>query len=85
VASRIDYEAIQTVTFTARAYDGNNYLTDQYADQQFTVNIININDNTPKFSQQFYESDILENSTDRQTVTTVSATDQDFYPYGDVR
>ncbi|KAF6041176.1 hypothetical protein EB796_000514 [Bugula neritina] len=85
VASRVDYEAIQTVTFTARAYDGNNYLTDQYADQQFTVNIININDNTPKFSQQFYESDISENSTDRQTVTTVSATDQDFYPYGDVR
>ena len=85
VAGRVDYESVQAITFTVRVSDGADEGIARTTDQRFSVSVININDNKPQFSQEYYEAEISENTTDRQTVTTVTATDADLSPYGEVR
>ena len=85
VAGRVDYESVQAITFTVRASDGTDEGIARTTDQRFSVSVININDNKPQFSQEYYEAEISEDTTNRQTVTTVTATDADLSPYGEVR
>lgn len=85
VSSRIDYETVQTVTFTATARDRDDSVLSHSTTHQFSVNVININDNTPVFSEPYYEAEVLENRTQRQNAVTVIATDLDLPAYGDVR
>lgn len=83
MAGRIDYEAVQRLNVTVRASDQGN--PPRSSEREFSIAVININDHTPKFSQPFYEAEILENSTVRQSVVTVQASDLDLSPYGDVK
>ena len=85
VASRLDYESVQVISILVRASDGTDEGAARTTDQRFSVSVININDNKPQFSQEYYEAEIDENTTARQIVTTVSATDGDLSPYGEVR
>lgn len=85
MVGRIDYEAVQSISFTASASDRESGLLARTTVQQFTVSVININDNGPRFSQPYYEAELRENVTSRQTVVSVLATDLDLSPYGDVR
>lgn len=85
MASRIDYESVQVVNITVRASDRTAGGPSLYTDQVFSFRVVNINDNRPLFTQQYYEAEIRENITNRQTVVTVLATDLDLHPYGDVR
>lgn len=81
--SRIDYESRQSINVTVRASDSG--IPPKTTEQLFTIDIININDNLPIFSEPFYEAEINENATVRQNVITVSASDLDLPPYGAVK
>ncbi|XP_067945562.1 cadherin-87A-like [Watersipora subatra] len=83
VAGRIDYEVVQTLRFTAEARDRRtNGRLAHTVRQEFTVDVVNINDNQPKFNQDYYQVELLENITSRQSVVNVVATDLDLPPYG---
>ena len=52
--------------------------------RQVTVNVIDINDNTPEFSESTYETVVVENATTGETVLIVMATDDDTGSNGQV-
>lgn len=83
VADRIDYESVQAINITVRASDSGNPA--KSTEQLFTIEVVNINDNVPIFTKPYYEAEISENSTLRQNVITVSASDIDLPPYGTVK
>lgn len=86
VADRIDYESVQAISFTARARDrADGGVLSLSTQHDFVVNVVNINDHQPVFSESYYEVEIRENVTSQQTVVSVLATDLDLYPYGDIR
>nr|CAD7400227.1 unnamed protein product [Timema poppensis] len=72
---RIDYEKMKTLNFTIVAYDSGKPQKSASAD--VTVNIINVNDMDPVFSQSSYDAEVLENSPAGTHVVTVTATDAD--------
>nr|CAD7573732.1 unnamed protein product [Timema californicum] len=72
---RIDYEKMKTLNFTIVAYDSGKPQKSASAD--VTVNIINVNDMDPVFSQSSYDAEVLENSPAGTHVVTVNATDAD--------
>ena len=49
-----------------------------------TVNITDINDNRPLFSESSYETAIVENTTTGETVLVVRATDSDSGSNGEI-
>ncbi len=71
-----DYESGTTqYTLTVQANDGQNN-----ANAQVTININNLNDNSPQFSQSFYTFSLNENADGNSnpvTIGTVTATDED--------
>ena len=73
VAGTVDYETTPTYTLTVRASDGSLSST-----ANFTVNVTNVNDNTPTIAAQTLS--VAENSAAGTTVGTVAATDADGDP-----
>ena len=69
----LDYEIQQSVNFTVVASDSGT--PPQSAEEQATITILNINDNSPQFSQDTYQFNVTENSILNVEVT---ATDADF-------
>ena len=68
----LDYELQQSLNFTVIASDSGS--PPQSAEQQALITILNVNDNSPKFSQDSYEFSIPENS---MLSIEVVATDED--------
>ncbi|GFG39325.1 hypothetical protein Cfor_05830, partial [Coptotermes formosanus] len=79
---RIDYETVKRLNFTVVAYDSG--IPQKSATAYVTVNVININDMHPVFSERMYEATVIENSPEKTPVITVNATDGDEGVYGNV-
>ncbi|KAI5703141.1 hypothetical protein M8J75_008227 [Diaphorina citri] len=82
IQSRLDYETIQSVNFTLVAYDSG--IPQLSTAANVYVQLININDNTPVFSQSEYNATIKENSPGDTKVVLVSAEDADLGDLGKV-
>ncbi|XP_055375511.1 cadherin-87A [Condylostylus longicornis] len=80
--SRIDYEEVQEINFIATVSDvGVPPLT---STAEVTVNLINLNDNSPTFEQEFYIFNITENSPPGTVVGKVQAHDVDLEFFGEI-
>ncbi|KAF5278616.1 hypothetical protein FQA39_LY00658 [Lamprigera yunnana] len=77
---RIDYEKIKKLNFTIIAYDSGIPQLNTSADVYVTI--LNINDNSPKFSVKLYNASVKENSPIGTHVLTVHANDSDAEEYG---
>uniref|UniRef100_A0A0L8G475 Cadherin domain-containing protein n=1 Tax=Octopus bimaculoides TaxID=37653 RepID=A0A0L8G475_OCTBM len=82
VNKRIDFEAIEELSFLAYAWD--NVEPKMTATATVFVTIQNINDNNPLFKAPIYSFSIEENSLPGQKVGFVSASDVDKGTYGNV-
>ncbi|XP_021353850.1 protein dachsous-like, partial [Mizuhopecten yessoensis] len=76
----LDYERLYLsqngqIQLIVIAYDNGN--TSLESNTTVTINVHDINDNTPKFHQDSYNANISENSTPGKSVDTVSASDGD--------
>ena len=60
----LDYETVQQWEFTVTATDKEGL----YASVNVTINVENLNDNTPRFDEHIFEINILENSTVSDTI-----------------
>ncbi|XP_067636828.1 cadherin-87A [Eurosta solidaginis] len=80
--ARIDYETIKEVKFIASVSDtGVPSLT---STAEVTVDIINLNDNEPQFSQSEYYFNVTENSPRGTVAGKVEAFDADVGPFGEL-
>lgn len=70
----LDYETIATYTLKISATD-----TKFTAFTNVIIDVININDNSPKFTQKTYTDSVQENSALLTSVAQVSATDKDSF------
>ena len=82
VSGGIDYEVRQSYRITVRAENPNNISS--FVTQTTDINIRNLNDNRPQFSQNPYTQDLAENLPAGTIVTTVIATDADSGSFGNV-
>ncbi|KAG1695314.1 Cadherin-87A [Nymphon striatum] len=83
VKSRIDYESIQAIKFEVLVLDkGVPQLT---STATVNVNIININDKDPMFTEPSYHAAIRENSVKGTPITMVKASDGDLGKYGEIK
>ncbi|XP_060602144.1 cadherin-23-like isoform X2 [Ruditapes philippinarum] len=76
-AGEFDYEtdAAQSYTLTLQATtNSGGGLSDT---ETMTINILNVNDNTPKFSPEIYYASIAENTAQDVSVVLVTVTDAD--------
>ncbi|CAD6991441.1 unnamed protein product [Ceratitis capitata] len=80
--TRIDYETLKEVKFVASVSDtGVPSLT---STAEVTVDIINLNDNEPHFSQTEYHFNVTENSPRGTVAGKVEAFDADVGPFGEL-
>ncbi len=82
VSGGIDYEVRQSYTITVIAENPNNGGSS--VSQTTVINIRNLNDNMPQFSQNPYTRNLAENLPANTRVTTVVATDADLGTFGNV-
>ncbi|XP_063989387.1 cadherin-87A isoform X2 [Diachasmimorpha longicaudata] len=78
----IDYEETKQLEFTVVAYDSG--VPQLSSTAKITVNIINVNDQDPKFQQQSYNVTVKENAPPGTHVTVVKAIDGDEGAFGEV-
>lgn len=80
---RIDYEDLpeKQLRFSVKA-KGSNQL---FSVANIVINVQDINDFSPVFSQQEYSVSVLESAKYPEVVTTVKATDKDTGPFGVIR
>ncbi|XP_063226687.1 cadherin-87A isoform X2 [Bacillus rossius redtenbacheri] len=78
----IDYEEVKALNFTVVAYDSGKPQKSTSA--LVKVNVINVNDMAPVFTQDSYEASVKENSPVGTLVTVVKATDGDEGVFGAV-
>lgn len=72
----MDYdEGRKIFTLVIRAADQGN--PSKYSEQTFTVNVLDVNDNTPIFGAFSYTETVSENLDVNLRVITVAATDKD--------
>ena len=71
----LDREKQAVITLTLTAVDGGK--PPRSGTLQIIVNVIDVNDNAPLFSQSLYKAQIVENAEIGTTVLTLSATDLD--------
>ncbi|XP_062622203.1 cadherin-87A-like [Saccostrea cucullata] len=83
ISSRIDFELVESSSFTAQVWDSGTPRLDNTATVYVTIN--NINDNSPIFDKGAYPVRIPENSQGGRFVTNVRAVDKDKGDYGVVR
>lgn len=72
---RIDYEKIKYINFTLIAYD--NGVPQLSTTAGVTVEIMNANDEEPKFATEAYDAAVDENAPGGTRVVTVTAVDKD--------
>ena len=82
VNGSIDFETRQSYTITVTARNPNNLSS--AVSQTTTINIVNLNDNRPQFSQNPYTQNLVEDTQTNFEVITVEATDNDRGTFGDV-
>ncbi|XP_073452804.1 cadherin-23 [Aquarana catesbeiana] len=76
IANRtVDYEQVQWVNFTVRASD--NGSPQRSSDVPVRLEIVDINDNNPIFSQTLYQKPVFEDIQPGSTVLQIKATDAD--------
>ena len=75
VASQLDYEEVSSYTLSVSASD--NGLPCRVAHTTFTVIVLNVNDNPPRFFHSIYQSDVWENQPAGTSVVQVQASDPD--------
>jgi len=75
VAQTLDYETSPGYSLTVRAYDGGT--PSLYGDQNVTVLVVDVNDNSPVFTAPRYTAQVAENIQQGTSVVQVSATDKD--------
>ena len=79
---RLDYEQIRQMNFKIVAQElGVNKLT---ASADVSVNILDVNDNKPQFTQSSYEFDVPENEKAGSIIGQISAFDADSQENGEV-
>ncbi|XP_058810290.1 cadherin-87A isoform X2 [Phymastichus coffea] len=78
----IDYEETKQLQFTVVAYDTG--VPQLVSKANISVMIVNINDEDPKFEQDFYNTTIKENSPPGTRITVVKAYDADDGSFGEV-
>uniref|UniRef100_A0A8C5ALT8 Cadherin domain-containing protein n=1 Tax=Gadus morhua TaxID=8049 RepID=A0A8C5ALT8_GADMO len=71
----LDREKQAVITLTLTAVDGGK--PPRSGTLQITVNVMDVNDNTPVFSQSLYKAQIVENAKIGATLLELSATDLD--------
>ncbi|XP_073463897.1 protocadherin Fat 1 isoform X4 [Aquarana catesbeiana] len=75
IAKPLDYEHLHVYSFLVRAVDSGIPPLSSIA--SVNVNVIDLNDNPPEFTQQVYEARISELSKQGSFVTSIKATDPD--------
>ncbi|KAL8207012.1 UNVERIFIED_CONTAM: Protocadherin Fat 4, partial [Gekko kuhli] len=75
LAKPLDYELCQKHEMTVSAVDGGWVARTGYC--SITINVIDVNDNSPTFSPEDYFPSVLENAPSGTTVIRLSATDID--------
>lgn len=83
IKTPLDYEAERTTRFTVVAVD--NGAPSLSATATVMVNIGNINDETPIFTEVDYNEQLPENSPDGTLLAVITATDKDLGDFGIVR
>ncbi len=78
----IDYESVQSYSVTVTA---SNPGTSRAVTTTSTIQILNVNDNTPVISGEPYQVTVIENSPIGTLVTTINATDGDLGIHGEIR
>lgn len=79
----INFEETKQLEFTVIAYDSG--VPQLSSSAKVIVNIINVNDEDPKFKNESYHVSVKENSPPGTHVTIVKATDDDEGIFGNVR
>uniref|UniRef100_A0A672KX64 Photoreceptor cadherin n=1 Tax=Sinocyclocheilus grahami TaxID=75366 RepID=A0A672KX64_SINGR len=83
-SSAIDYEKYQFLTFKLLAVEINT--PERFsATAEIVINLLDTNDNIPKFSSEFYIARIPENSPGGSNLVSVTATDPDSGLWGEVK
>ena len=84
IKSRIDYESLddKTLTFDLIVYDAG--VPQKSATASVVANILNVNDETPRFQQLGYAASVMENSPSGTPILSVRAVDLDQEDYGRV-
>lgn len=75
----LDYEAQTEYTLTVRASDSLHHTS-----REISIQVLDINDNAPVFTQVFYKVELSELIPAETSVISVSATDRDSGPNGEV-
>uniref|UniRef100_H3DQ10 Photoreceptor cadherin n=1 Tax=Tetraodon nigroviridis TaxID=99883 RepID=H3DQ10_TETNG len=83
-ASGIDYEKGPTLSFKLLAVEIDT--PERFsATADIVINLLDTNDNVPKFTSEYYIARIPENSAGGSSVATVTANDPDSGPWGEVK
>ncbi|XP_061911320.1 cadherin-related family member 1 isoform X3 [Entelurus aequoreus] len=82
--SGIDYEKGQTLSFKLLAVEIDT--PERFsATADIVINLLDTNDNTPKFTSEYYITRVAENSPGGSSVASVTANDPDSGPWGEVK
>ena len=86
VTSKIvfDFEVQQLYEVLIMASDGGNPALQSQTPGKLRVHITSVNEFTPKFTKSVYDVSVAENAPVGQSVTQISATDEDRGPDGEV-
>ena len=78
VSRELDYEDITGYELEVYATDSGNIIESRLnATVNVTIDILDVNDNTPEFMEPSYIADVFENATDGTEIITLSTTDED--------
>lgn len=76
IQQRIDYESIDKAVF-ALEVKAISPVSDSFSTAQLTIEIVNVNDNSPMFDKESYKASVLENIKHPARILAVKATDKD--------
>ena len=76
IQQKIDYENVDNAVFTLEV-KAISPVSDSFSTAQLTIEVLNINDNSPIFDKQSYKAAVLENIKYSERILTVKATDKD--------
>ncbi|XP_028838500.1 protocadherin beta-3-like isoform X41 [Denticeps clupeoides] len=78
----LDREKAQTLSLTLTAFDGGD--PSKSSSMKINIIVLDTNDNVPAFTQHVYRGEVAENAGRGAVVASVSASDADEGPYGQV-
>jgi Cadherin domain len=76
IQQRVDYENIDNAVFTLEV-KAISPVSDSFSTAQLTIEVANINDNSPIFEKENYKASVLENIKHPEIILVVKATDKD--------